>query len=704
MRSKISCLNILSVSILFFSIICGSNGMSGSNGEIYAAKKRPNFLFILTDDQSPETLSVYGNKVCNTPNIDKLAARGMTFDDAHHMGSWVGAVCTASRTMIMTGRTLWNAPGARGPGIKFPKDFRQQAAEQSLPAVFNRAGYDTYRTCKNGNSFKEANAIFDESDTATMRQGTADNGSRWHGDKVIDYLNRRAARKDQDPFLIYFGFSHPHDPRNATPKLAEKYGVSNDGPSGKPNPKAPPLRSNYLPAHPFPHGHPGLRDEVAVQGVMKNRDEATVRNELGREYACIENIDSQVGRVISRLRKMGELENTYIIFTSDHGIAVGRHGLMGKQNLYEHTWRVPFIVSGPGIKPGSRASGYCYLLDVLPTFCDLADIKIPDVVDGKSFRPILEGKVDRIRDSVYGVYCGGTKPGMRSIKTDGWKLIEYDVLDGKVRETQLFNLKENPFEYLAEHHDPQLVKLLKHQPAPNQIDLAELPEYAAKRKELENLLAAEMKRLGDPYTLSKNRVPATRFESSIQQFEKQDKNSPPCKGGILFTGSSSIRMWDTITSFPNREVLNRGFGGSQISDVLYYFDRVVLKYEPSVIVFYCGDNDIANQKSPEQVFNDYQTFSEKVHAAFPETEIIYLPIKPSKARWNMWQEMSKANQKIRTLSESKKYLHYCDIVPAMLNDKGIPNENYLIGDGLHLNKTGYKIWTDLVEKELKKLD
>ncbi len=697
MRSIKSCLNLLPVSIFIFSL------MFSNVSEIEAAKKRPNFLFILTDDQSPETLSTYGNKICHTPHIDELAARGMTFDDAHHMGSWVGAVCTASRTMIMTGRTLWNAPGARGPGIQFPKDFRKRAAEQSLPAVFNRAGYDTYRTCKVGNSFNEANELFDESDTATMRQGNSYNGSRWHGDKVIDYLKRREARNDKDPFLIYFGFSHPHDPRNAIPKLAEKYGVSNDGPGDKANPKSPPVRSNYLPAHPFPHGHPGLRDEVAVQGVMEKRDEATIRNELGREYACIENIDRQIGRVIARLKKMGEYENTYIIFTSDHGIAVGRHGLMGKQNLYEHTWRVPFIVSGPGIKPGSRASGYCYLLDVFPTFCDLAGIEIPETVDGKSFRPVLEGKCERIRDSLYGVYCGGTKPGMRSIKTNGWKLIEYDVLDGKVRKTQLFNLKENPFEYLLEHRDPRVVKLLNHRPEINQINLANSSRYAKKRKELEKLLASEMKRLGDPYKLSNNPAPATRFESSIQKFEQQDKQQPFRKKGILFTGSSSIRLWKTNTSFPNRNVLNRGFGGAQISDVLYYFDQVVLKYEPRVIVFYCGDNDIANQKSPDQVFLDYQYFTEKVHAAFPETDVIYLPIKPSTARWKLWPEMSQTNQKIRSFCETKSHLHYCDTVPAMLNDKGLPNENYLIQDGLHLNQKGYEIWTKLVEKELEKL-
>jgi choline-sulfatase len=471
--------------------------------QITSADERPNFLFILADDQSPETLSCYGNTVCDTPNIDRLAKEGMIFQDAHHMGAWVGAVCTSSRTMIMTGRTVWHLPSQRKiKGVNHTKEFREAAARQSMPAVFNRAGYDTMRTCKKGNSFNDANELFTVSKIATKRGGTDEGGSKWHGDQVMNYLQQREAAKDSDPFLIYFGFSHPHDPRDATPELAAKYGANNAGPADKPNPKAPSLQVNYLPAHPFHHGHPGLRDEEKVQGVMKRRDEATVRNELGREYACIENIDQQVGRVLDKLEAMGELDNTYVIYTADHGIAVGRHGLMGKQNLYEHTWRVPFIVRGPGIKAGSEASGFNYLLDVFPTLCDLAGIKPPQSVDGKSFRPVLEGKVNRIRDIVYGVYCGGTKPGMRSIKTsDGWKLIKYDVLDGTVRETQMFNLNDNPKEFLVEHHADEVATLLKHRPSETQIDLAEVSDHADMRSKLETLLKREMNRLDDPYTL-----------------------------------------------------------------------------------------------------------------------------------------------------------------------------------------------------------
>ncbi|RMF43903.1 MAG: sulfatase [Planctomycetota bacterium] len=474
-----------------------------------AEGKRPNFLFILTDDQSPETLRTYGNSVCQAPNIDRLAREGMTIDDAHHMGSWSGAVCRPSRTMIMTGSTVWHIPGTRDTLPNGEKNAEKQAqlteevVRHSMAVLFKAAGYDTFRTCKRGNTFPPANEHFDVRFEQDMREGNDERGSAWHGRHALEFLQQREQTQDADPFLMFLGFSHPHDPRNGKPELLKKYGAENrKEPPTVVNPLAPPLQVNYLPAHPFHHGHPGLRDETKVQGVLEDRSEATIRNELGREYACIENIDIQIGKVLDQLERMGELDNTYIFFTADHGIAVGRHGLTGKQNLYEHTWRVPFIVRGPGIRPGSRASGFIYLLDVLPTMLDLAGIEIPQEIEGVSFRPVLEGRQQRMRDVLYGVYCGGTKPGMRSVKTaDGWKLIKYDVLDGQVRETQLFNLHENPYEFLPEHHDEKVIGLTGYRPGPHQVDLAEDPHFEAKRRELEALLLEQMRALDDPYRL-----------------------------------------------------------------------------------------------------------------------------------------------------------------------------------------------------------
>ncbi|WP_111709420.1 sulfatase-like hydrolase/transferase [Lutibacter citreus] len=456
-------------------------------------KKRPNFLFILVDDQSPFDLKTYDAKsILETPNIDKLAKEGIVFDSARNMGAMNGAVCTPSRHMIMSGRTVWNLPRSAGynKNINCPDSLQLQ----TIGAVFNRDGYKTMRTCKKGNSYAAANNQFSVIHDAVKRGGTEETGSAWHSKQVLNYLENREESKEVNPFFIYFGFSHPHDERNGTPELLAKYGATNHtDPSSLPpkNSKQPELQDNYLSAHPFFHGHKNLRDEERVIGVWKNRDEQTVRNELGREYACDENIDIQIGKVLKKLEEMNELDNTYIIYTSDHGIAIGRHGLMGKQNLYEHTSRVPFIVKGPKIKAGQRVKGNVYLLDILPTVCDLAGIDIPKTVQGVSFKPLLEGKRSIMRDVMYGVYCGGSKPGMRSVVKGDWKLIKYDLMEGTIRKTQLFNLAKNPNEYLQEHKKTGEMET----------NLANNPIYAEKLAEMEKLLLEQMIENNDPYRL-----------------------------------------------------------------------------------------------------------------------------------------------------------------------------------------------------------
>lgn len=467
----------------------------------FAAQKSPNILFILVDDQSPLDFGFYNDESpLQTPNIDRLAAEGMVLDRAYHMGAFMGAVCTPSRHMIMSGRTVWHLP--IGPNAKEhgPADLEKN----TMGAVFKRAGYATMRTCKIGNSYKGANAQFEVVRDASKRGGTEETGSAWHGKQVLDYLSDRESKNDERPFMIYFGFSHPHDERNGTPELLAKYGAVNHKDKSTlppPNSKQPNLPPNYLPAHPFPDGHPNLRDEVNVPGVWNNRDEQTIRNELGREFACSENIDIQIGKVLKRLEAMGELDNTYIIYAADHGMAIGRHGLQGKQNLYEHTWRVPYVVKGPGIAAGSRATGNVYLLDTLATLCDFAGIPTPDTNEGISFRSVLERKQTTVRDVLFGVYAGGTKPGMRSVRKGDWKLIQYDALNGAVREQQLFNLADNPNEYLINHQVQSVAALTGVTPRRDQVNLAGNPRYNRELKEMEALLLSEMRRLNDPYRM-----------------------------------------------------------------------------------------------------------------------------------------------------------------------------------------------------------
>jgi choline-sulfatase len=473
------------------------------------AAPRPNVLVIVTDDQSPFDLRIYEpDSPLETPTLDALAARGVVLEAAYHMGSFSGAVCTPSRHMIMTGRSLWHLPiggrigrAAGGPARQLcPSDI----LDHVLPAVFNRAGYETMRTCKEGNSYEAANQRFTVRHDATKRGGTAETGSSWHADRVLDFLTARETTGTTAPFLIFLGFSHPHDTRDGTPPLLAKYGATNHSDRDTLPPLRagqPPLPLNWLPRHPFDTTHMDVRDEQAVSGVWDRRDEATIRNEIGREFACMENIDMQIGRVLARLAAMGELENTWIVYTSDHGIAIGRHGLQGKQNLYEHTWRVPLIVAGPGVKPGSRAPGNVYLSDLLATLCDMAGIESPKSNEGTSFLPVVSGERQAIRDVVFGVYCGGHRPGIRSLRRGDWKLIKYESSAGD-RHTQLFNLRTNPLELLAEHHDPNVGTSSHGAAAEYQRNLASDPAHAAIRAELEADLLTEMERHDDPFRFS----------------------------------------------------------------------------------------------------------------------------------------------------------------------------------------------------------
>ncbi|MFC7337763.1 sulfatase-like hydrolase/transferase [Haloferula chungangensis] len=497
----------------------------------------PNFLFIIADDMDTYALNAYRNSEpvegdaasqpypISTPNLDRLAAEGMLFHQVRIMGSWTGAVCTGSRTCIMTGRNTWSAQtDANGGGN----------AADTLPGIFNRGvrsgmtplPHATYRTCKNGNSYPTANLEFSTVNDATKRGNTAGNGSEWHADRSIEHIDdwRSKHRPIGKPFLMYLGFSHPHDERNAQPSLATFYNCVNTTNPGslRLNPNAPPLPINHLPIneatgtpanypfHPFDHGHLNVRDENTAPGILQYRSEAVVRNEIGRNFACVDWIDQQLGRVFAKLEDPdgdgdpsdSVLDNTYIVFTADHGIAIGRHGLQGKQNLYEHTWKVPYLVRGPGIAAGSETDALVYLHDTFPTFCDLAGLDLPDTIDdddGQSFRSVLEGTSDTARTSIYGLYSGGSKPGMRAITEGRFKLIKYDVGGNATQVTQMFDLETNPFELLPEHGVP---------------NIADAPAYQAIRQELEEMLM-EQRLLNDDADAFLGDRTLLRFEDGV---------------------------------------------------------------------------------------------------------------------------------------------------------------------------------------------
>jgi lysophospholipase L1-like esterase len=185
-----------------------------------------------------------------------------------------------------------------------------------------------------------------------------------------------------------------------------------------------------------------------------------------------------------------------------------------------------------------------------------------------------------------------------------------------------------------------------------------------------------------------------RWEADIRKFEEQDRAEAPPKDAVLFVGSSSIRLWDLKKFFPELTTLNRGFGGSQIADVVQYADRIVAPYQPKLIVFYAGDNDLASGKSPETVAGDFAKFVELTHAKLPDTPIIYISIKPSMARWNLWDKAQHANHLIKQQVEADERLKYLDIAPLLLGADGMPNLEWYRDDKLHLNDKGYERWTE----------
>ena len=193
-----------------------------------------------------------------------------------------------------------------------------------------------------------------------------------------------------------------------------------------------------------------------------------------------------------------------------------------------------------------------------------------------------------------------------------------------------------------------------------------------------------------------------RWEAAINTFETNDADNPPKNDAVLFVGSSSIRMWKTSASdFPSTDVINRGFGGSEISDLVTFANRIVIPYQPRLILVYSGDNDIAGGKSPQRILEDFCTFVETVHDTLPDTPIAFISIKPSLARWNKVKEMKKANELLRDYIDKNPKLEYIDIFTPMICDDGEPRSELFLDDGLHLNARGYKLWVEKVEPFVK---
>lgn len=396
---------------LFRIILCAFLCLSGAATADTPVPQRPNVLFVLTDDQRWDTIRALGNAEINTPTLDRLVQTGFRFNNAYCMGSMVGAVCLPSRTMLMTGRSLWHLPAIKG--TKAPPDL------VLVPRLLNAAGYLTYHCGKSGNACRYGNAEFTTNITIDHRvPGT----SKEYADLAIEFLGKYDGRR---PFFMYLAPPVPHDPRVAPERFVKMY-----------DPSKITLSKNFMPRHPFDNGELKIRDEM-LAAFPRTPDE--MRRHLADYYAAISNWDHEMGRILAVLKDRSLADKTIVVFSSDQGLAVGgRHGLMGKQNLYEHV-KPPLIFAGPGI-PKGQSDALVYLFDLFPTFCDLAGIRTPDVVEGKSLLPIVRGEKTKVRDTLFGAY----RSCQRMIRDERWKLIKYNA--GGAKNVQLFDLKNDPDE------------------------------------------------------------------------------------------------------------------------------------------------------------------------------------------------------------------------------------------------------------------
>ena len=453
-------------------------------------KKPLNVVILFTDDQRFDTIRALGNQGIHTPYLDDLVRNGTSFSNATIMGGTSGAVCMPSRSMLLTGRGLFHIEGT---GRRIPEDHVM------MPELFRKLGYRTFGIGKWHNG-REAFArcftggseimfggmsdhwnvpvyAFDpggtyEKRTPVIEQPFSSNKITYKGyDHIADGIHSSELFADAacrflekhdsaDPFFLYVAFSAPHDPRTAPQEFLDMY-----------DPEKTSLPPNFLPRHPFDNGEMSVRDEL-LAGFPRTPEE--IRRHLAEYYAIISHLDAQIGRILDTLNRTGQAGDTLVVFAADNGLALGQHGLMGKQSVYEHSVRVPLIFCGPRVPRDKKRDDFCHLTDIFRTVCDLAGIRTPPSVEGMSLVPAIRNLAGERREAMYFAY----RHFQRAVRTERWKLILYNVR-GEVH-TQLFDLENDPWEMN---------------------DLAEDASHAARIGELTKLLKAMMAAADDPVRL-----------------------------------------------------------------------------------------------------------------------------------------------------------------------------------------------------------
>ncbi len=396
---------------------------------------RPNILFLFTDDQRFDAVGALGNPEVITPNMDRLVEQGTTFTHATIQGSICPAVSLPSRAMLMTGRSLYHAPRDCGDFVTLPQHLQAHGYTtfgtgkwHNQPSSYARSFSDGGRIFYGGMSDHLEVPVYDfhpdgeypEEDRYIGKEFS----SELFSDAAIDFLGRY----DEDaPFMAYVSYTAPHDPRMAPKEYEDLY-----------DPARINVPENFSPVHPFDNGEMVIRDEMLAPFP---RTPEIVQEHIAAYYAMITHLDAHIGRVLQTLEETGRADDTIIVFAGDNGLAVGQHGLMGKQNMYDHSIRVPLVLTGPGIPEGQRSDALCYLLDVFPTLCDVVDLPTPDSVEGRSLAPIVQGSSDAGGyESLFFAYMDC----QRAVRDDRWKLVEYFGEADRV--TQLFDLAADPHE------------------------------------------------------------------------------------------------------------------------------------------------------------------------------------------------------------------------------------------------------------------
>jgi choline-sulfatase len=427
-----------------------------------AGQARPNVLILLADDLQWDALGALGDDRILTPNLDRLMSEGLTFTHMYNQGSEHGAVCMPSRAMFLTGRHLWRRGGDNVQGMPL------------MGESFGDAGYATFVTGKWHNGHEALQRGYqsvgptgpgmlhstsqsedgyhrdglggtwlpdDETRKGhwvTGRDGDIVHSSTYWADEAITWMEKREASDDGRPFLAHVAFHAPHDPRQAPTGFLDQYPLGER-----------PLPPNMLREHPFDNGALRLRDE---QLASFPRSDDAVRLHMAEYAAIVSHLDQQVGRILDALDESGMADDTLVLFTADHGLSVGQHGLLGKQSLYDHSTRVSWVLRGPGIPAGRRSDALTYLHSTFPTLAELCDVAAPASIDTPSLAPLIRGAGESPHETLFAAYSHT----QRMVRDRQHKLVLYP----QVAQMQLFDLTDDPWEMENLADDPTLAPVI----------------------------------------------------------------------------------------------------------------------------------------------------------------------------------------------------------------------------------------------------